>query len=65
VTDYRIYHLDSAGRIVWGRDFSCVTDDDALAEAKFGLRPSEKAEVWAGTRCVGLVLVPVKQSQTR
>jgi hypothetical protein len=63
VTDYRIYRLDSAGRIVWGRDFTCATDQEALAEAEVGLTSSEKAEVWAGTRFVGLAFVSVELSQ--
>jgi hypothetical protein len=55
MTNYRIYRLDGAGHFVWGRDFASTNDEDALAEARVGLRVFEKAEVWVGARCVGQV----------
>ena len=47
-----------------GRDFSCATDDDALAEAKLA-EVVRKGGSLSGNALRGLVLVPVKQSQTR
>jgi hypothetical protein len=55
MAEYRIYELDSAGHILSARNFTCDTDEAALAEAGFGLRVSEQVEVWIGTRCVGRV----------
>jgi hypothetical protein len=47
-----------------GRDFSCATDNDTLAEAKLA-EVVRKGGSLSGNALRGLVLVPVKQSQTR
>jgi hypothetical protein len=64
MTEYRIYRLDSARRVVWGWDFDCPTDDEALAEAHYGLRTFEKAEVWVGPNLIGSVLGPGAKYQS-
>jgi hypothetical protein len=62
MADYRIYDLDWSGGIVWGRHFLCANDDEALAEATRGQRMADKVEVWTGTRCVGVLLIPGERS---
>jgi hypothetical protein len=55
MANYRIYHLDGAGRILSGSDAQCTNDQEACAAAESGLKAREQAEVWVGTRCVGRV----------
>jgi hypothetical protein len=63
MTSYRLYRLDDIGHIVWAQDFSCASDSDALTEARYGLRASEKAEVWTGTRRVAQLVGDLSQTR--
>jgi hypothetical protein len=51
--DYRIYMIKN-GHIAAGYDFSFDTDEQARAEARSMLGTYATAEVWAGTRRVGV-----------
>jgi hypothetical protein len=64
MADYRIYRFDSARRVVWGWDFTCATDGEALAEAQARLKTPEKAEVWLGPNLIGFVFGPGKKSRS-
>jgi hypothetical protein len=57
VPNYRIY-LMSDDHIHDGFDFECATDEEALAEAQNLLGTHAKAEVWIGTRRVGVEVSP-------
>jgi hypothetical protein len=65
MTDYRIYLMEGPGR--HGRSFNvnCGTDDDARAMARNLLHPNPPmAEIWAGSRCVGMVHAPATVTDT-
>ncbi len=59
MVDYRVYLLNRNGLIISGYDVSCDDDQDARVQARRMLdgTNSDQAEVWAGARCVGKVLV--------
>lgn len=50
MNDDRIDDLDAAGHIVWGQEIKCAAEEDAIAEARIGLRAAEQAEVETGGR---------------
>jgi hypothetical protein len=52
---YRIYMVDRDGHIRRGFDLECVTDDQALIAATGDLPEGVQAEVWQGTRRVGII----------
>lgn len=54
---YRIYALNTAGRIVSGHDAMCDDDQAACGAASGLLEAGQDAEVWLGARRVGRVAV--------
>lgn len=48
---YRLYTLDSGGRIARAFDLACPDDEGAVAEAT-SLHPGESIELWCGSRVV-------------
>jgi hypothetical protein len=54
MSNYRIY-LVSGGHIKAGYDFECETDAYAITQAEAMLGEHTTAEVWLGTRQVGVV----------
>ena len=52
---YQIYLLGYDGRITGSRVVRVDNDVDARVLAKAGLVPETSAEIWSGTRLVGLV----------
>jgi hypothetical protein len=55
VAFYRIYFLDSSGRIESATEADCDSDDAALSAAKCQLEADARAEVWQLARCLGQV----------
>ncbi len=55
VATYQIYLLGCDGRITGSRVVRADNDVDARVLAKTGLLPETSAEIWNGTRLVGLV----------
>jgi hypothetical protein len=55
MAEYRIYLVNSAGRVAGRFDAVCSSDNEARFAAKNHLKSGEQAEVWTGDRCVGQV----------
>ena len=53
---YRIYLLDSTGKIVSGSDAHHRDDQSACADTQLALNEGEVAEVWRGARCIARVM---------
>ena len=53
--EYQIYMLDGRGRVVSGLSAQCVDDDVARALSRQRLRSGTNAELWEGTRYLGVV----------
>jgi hypothetical protein len=55
MADYRVYELDSGGRVFSpARVIQCDDDEDALSRAAI-LSSGRAVEIWAGERRVGIV----------
>ncbi len=50
---YRVYLLDTDGRVIAAKDLCCADDAQARAITRSGLRTGTRAEIWRGTCCVG------------
>jgi hypothetical protein len=55
MAEYRIYFVNSAGRVAGRFDAVYSSDDEARFAATNRLKSGEQAEVWTGNRCVGQV----------
>jgi hypothetical protein len=61
MTDYKIYRLDAAQRIVSPALIMQRETDDAVIEAIKRQMAGQSVEIWDGQRCVGTVLAVNKQ----
>ena len=53
---YRLYLLNSLGKVTVGQDIESINDASAIASAVVLASISGRVEVWIGTRFVGLAL---------
>ena len=60
MAEYQIYLLDDRDRVVGGSVAHCFSDEDARVATATKLAAGAKAELWAGTRCLGIVCSPPK-----
>jgi hypothetical protein len=55
MTNYRIFMIGNAGRILTASDADCENDEAAFAWAAATLGSDARAEIWQAGRCVGTV----------
>lgn len=53
MTAYRIYHVETGGRLRLGETLRAGSDDEAVVAARALLAPGEPGELWQGGRLVG------------
>jgi hypothetical protein len=61
---YRICTLDSGGTTIANLERACGDDDEARIVARTALQAGGMAEIWAGSRRVDIVFVPLPYGAT-
>ncbi len=62
---YRIYQINTRGRIVNGTDCECTSDQEACAIAVDLLEAGVQGEVWERSRFVARVKAPARSTGLR
>jgi hypothetical protein len=62
VSEYRVFVLDSKGKVTAGLALFCADDATAMIEGKAMLTATQRAEVWQGSRMVGVVEGPMSHT---